>query len=302
MTVEVMGFGALNLDYLYRVNRIAGPDEEAHIQEVKESCGGSAANTIVALSQLGLKTGFLGKIGQDREGKILLQNMKQERVDTSNIMISRYGRSGTVQGFVDPEGERALYVDPGVNDEILPLDIEKHFKWNPKLIHLSSFVGKSLEAQKTLMKMVDEAVKVSLDPGMIYAEKGLKVIEDILYRTNILLLNLSELKRLVPNSKNLREKIDLLLEYGIDILVVKKGAHGCEIYHGQEHYEVNAMKVECLDSTGAGDAFNAGFIYGYLKGKAIEESAILGNFVASCCIQGEGATNCLPHKNQLPIL
>jgi ribokinase len=302
MTVEVVGFGALNLDRLYKVNRIAGPDEEAHIQEVKESCGGSAANTIIALSRLGLKTGFLGKIGQDREGKMLLQNMKQEGVDTSSIMISRYGRSGTVQGFVDPEGERALYVDSGVNDEILPVEIEKQFKWNPKLIHLSSFVGKSLEAQKTLMEMVDEAVMVSLDPGMIYAEKRLEVIEDILYRTNILLLNLGELKLLVPGAKNLREKIELLLEYGMDILVVKKGSLGCEVYHGRERYEVNAMQVECCDSTGAGDAFNAGFIYGYLKGKTMEESAILGNFVASCCIQGEGATNCLPHKNQLPIL
>jgi sugar/nucleoside kinase (ribokinase family) len=302
MTVEVVGFGALNLDHLYSVNRIAGPDEEAHIKKVEESCGGSAANTIIALSRLGLKTGFLGKIGQDPEGKILLQNMQQEGVDTSSIMISEDGRSGTVQGFVDPNGERALYVNPGVNDKISPAEIRKHYKWSPKLIHLTSFVGKSIEAQKTLLEMVDKAVKVSLDPGMIYAEKGLKVIEDILYRTNILLLNLGELKQLVPSAENLNEKIELLMEYGMDILVVKNGSHGCEVYHGLERYEVNAMQVECCDSTGAGDAFNAGFIYGYLKGKTMEESATLGNFVASCCIQGEGATNCLPHKNKLPIL
>ena len=302
MTVEVVGFGALNLDRLYRVNRIAGHDEEAYIQEMKESCGGSAANTIIGLSRLGLETGFLGKIGQDREGKMLLQNMQQEGIDTSCIMISRDGRSGTVQGFVDSKGERALYVDPGVNDEILPLDIEKQYKWNPKLIHLSSFVGKSIEAQKALLNMIDELVKVSLDPGMIYAEKGPKVIEDILYRTNILLLNQGELKRLVPDAKNLRERVDLLKEYGMDIIVVKKGSHGCEVFHGSENYEADAIKVECCDTTGAGDAFNAGFIYGYLKDKTLKESAILGNFLASCCIQGEGATYCLPKKNQLPIL
>ena len=302
MTVKVVGFGALNLDRLYRVNNIAGPDEEAYIHEVKESCGGSAANTIIALSRLGLKTGFLGKIGQDREGKILLHNMKQEGVDTSSIIISEFGRSGTVQGFVDPEGERALYVDPGVNDEILPVEIEKHYKWNPNLIHLSSFVGKSIEAQKTLLDIVDDSVKISLDPGMIYAEKGLKEIEDILYRTNILLLNLGELKRLVPTAEKVSEKLGLLLNYDIDLLVVKKGSHGCEIYNGHERYNVNAMRVECCDSTGAGDAFNAGFIYGYLKGDTIKESATLGNFVASCCIQGQGAINNLPYKNQLPIL
>jgi len=301
MTLDVVGFGALNLDRLYRVNRIAGPDEEAYIKEFKESCGGSAANTIIGLSRLGLKTGFLGKIGQDHEGKMLLQNMQQEGVDISSIIISKDGRSGTVQGFVDPKGERALYVNPGVNDEILPEEIEKYYKWNPKLIHLSSFVGKSIEAQKILLEMVDEAIKVSLDPGMIYADKGLKVIEDILYRTNILLLNQSELERLVPNVEENREKLNLLLEYGIDILVVKKGSHGCEVYNGREGYEMNAIEVECCDSTGAGDAFNAGFIYGYLKGKTMDESATLGNFIASCCIQGEGSINCLPKKNQLPI-
>jgi len=299
MTLDVVGFGALNLDRLYLVNRIAGPDEEAYIKEVKEICGGSAANTIIALSRLGLKTGFLGKIGQDHEGELLLQNMQQEGVETSNIIISREGKSGTVQGFVDPEGERALYVDPGVNDEILPIEIEKYYKWKPKLIHLTSFVGESIEAQKTLLEMIDETVKVSLDPGMIYADKGLKVIEDILYRTNILLLNQIELKRLVTIADQ-REKINLLMEYEIDILIVKKGSHGCEVYNGLEYYELNAMEVECCDSTGAGDAFNAGFIYGYLKGKTLKESATLGNFVASCCIQGEGAINCLPKKNQLP--
>jgi sugar/nucleoside kinase (ribokinase family) len=150
--------------------------------------------------------------------------------------------------------------------------------------------------------MIDEAVKVSLDPGMIYAYKGLEAIEDILYRTNILLLNQSELERLVPIAEDIKDKLNLLREFSIDILVVKKGSHGCEVYCGRECYEMDAMEVECYDSTGAGDAFNAGFIYGYLEGKTMEESATFGNFVASCCIQGEGAINCLPKKNQLPIL
>ena len=302
MTMDVVGFGALNLDRLYRVNRIAGPDEEAHIQEVKESCGGSAANTIIAISRLGLKTGFIGKIGQDREGKIIIQNMQREKVDISNIMISRDGKSGIVQGFVDPQGERALYVDPGVNDEILPEEIEKYYKWNPKLIHLTSFVGKSIEAQKTLLEMVDDTVKVSLDPGMIYAHKGLKGIEEILDRTNILLINQGELEQLVPGAEDQKEMIDVLLEYGMEILVIKLGSYGCKVYHSLECYEINALQVECRDSTGAGDAFNAGFIYGYLKGKTVKESATLGNYVASCCIQGEGATNYLLYENQLPIL
>ncbi|MEN6574283.1 PfkB family carbohydrate kinase, partial [Methanobacterium aggregans] len=85
MNLDVVGFGALNLDKLYRVNKIAGRDEEAYITGLTESCGGSAANTIVGLSRLGLKAGFIGKVAGDREGEILLQNLQNEDVNTDGV-------------------------------------------------------------------------------------------------------------------------------------------------------------------------------------------------------------------------
>jgi ribokinase len=89
MKLDVIGFGALNLDKLYRVNKIAREDEESFITDLKESAGGSAANTIVGLARLGLKTGFIGKVGADREGELLLQDFRNEEValspDTSTL-------------------------------------------------------------------------------------------------------------------------------------------------------------------------------------------------------------------------
>ena len=82
MTLDVVGFGALNLDRLFQVNHIACEDEEGQIKNLHESCGGSAANTIIGLARLGLDTGFIGKISSDREGEILLVNLKNEDVDT----------------------------------------------------------------------------------------------------------------------------------------------------------------------------------------------------------------------------
>ena len=72
MKLDVVGFGALNIDKLYQVNRIAHEDEEAYITGFSESCGGSAANTIIGLARLGVKTGFIGKVATDREGTLLL--------------------------------------------------------------------------------------------------------------------------------------------------------------------------------------------------------------------------------------
>ncbi|HTX61512.1 MAG TPA: carbohydrate kinase family protein, partial [Methanobacterium sp.] len=114
MNYQVVGFGALNLDKLYQVNRIAREDGESFIKNRTVSCGGSAANTIIGLSRLDLKTALIGKVAADREGEMLTRNLEKEGVETQGIIRSENGRSGNVMGFVDEAGERALYVDAGV--------------------------------------------------------------------------------------------------------------------------------------------------------------------------------------------
>ncbi|MEM2915468.1 MAG: carbohydrate kinase family protein, partial [Candidatus Bathyarchaeia archaeon] len=118
MKLDVICFGALNIDKLYTTNRIATGGEESFLLDCEESPGGSAANTAVGLARLKLKVGFIGKIADDREGKIHLQSFTQENIDISGIVTSPKGRSGTVLGFIDRKGERALYIDPGVNDSL----------------------------------------------------------------------------------------------------------------------------------------------------------------------------------------
>ncbi len=294
-----MGFGALNLDRLFQVNQIACKDEEGQIKNLHESCGGSAANTIIGLARLGLDTGLIGKIGSDREGETLLDNLQNEDVDIHGIIKSSNGRSGTVHGYVDRKGERALYVDPGVNDTITIQEIDPEYASNTRLLHLTSFVGKSIQAQEELLDNIDDQITVSLDPGMIYASKGIKALKKILQRTNVLLINQNELDLLLRSRKDQDTKINTLLNYGIEILVIKQGKKGCLVTDGVKTYLLDAYDVDCRDTTGAGDAFNSGFIYGFLEGKNIEESAMLGNFVASCCVQELGATTGLPSKSVL---
>jgi ribokinase len=96
MKFDVVCFGALNMDKLYRVNRIAREDEESFITDIQERPGGSAANTAVGLARLGLKVGFIGKVAEDRDGKLLLKDFADEGVDTQGIVVSKQGRSGNV--------------------------------------------------------------------------------------------------------------------------------------------------------------------------------------------------------------
>jgi ribokinase len=297
---DVVGFGALNVDKLYRVNKIAGKDEEAHIKGLNQFCGGSAANTLVGLSRLGLTTGFIGKVSKDQEGRLLIENLKREGVDTEGVILSEEGRSGTVMGFVDPEGQRALYADPGVNDLIKPDEVKSEYLLYSKILHLSSFVKGSIRAQEALLDELPLGVKVSMDPGRIYAEMGLDHLKDLLKRTNILLLNEGELKLLTEKKyRTFKEEIKVLLDYGIDIIVVKCGDKGSYVTDGEESHFIEAFNTKCKDTTGAGDAFNAGFLYGLVKKEKLYDCCLMGNYVAACCVKEMGATQNLPNASQL---
>ncbi len=297
--IEVAGFGALNIDKLYRVNKISCMDDEGYIKDFSKSCGGSAANTIIGLSRLGIKTGIIGKISKDDDGKLLLRNLKKEGIATENI-IREGGRSGKVLGFVDDNGQRALYVDPGVNDEIEFSEIELDHMDDLRVLHLTSFVGKSIEAQKQLVAEISGNVAVSFDPGRIYMHKGINYIKGILERTNILLINEVELEHIMGHEyPTLKEKVKAILDYGIEIVVVKRGNKGSYLTDGDESHNLKPFNVNCVDTTGAGDAFNAGFIYGFINGKTLEECGIIGNFVAGCCIEKDGAIKGLPNLLKL---
>jgi ribokinase len=296
---DVIGFGGLNVDKLFKVNKICRRDEEGFITDSEETAGGSAANTVVGLARLGCKVGFIGKVADDKEGDMLIDDFRREGVDTDGIIHAKRGRSGTVMGFVDKEGERALYVDPGVNDTIEFNEISKEYVSRAKFLHLTSFIGeKSLETQKRLVETLPEKVKISLDPGELYARRGLKTLEPIIERTHVLMPNRAELE-LLTNRSDYNEASNLLLEKGVKIVAVKMREKGCYVTDGKESHLIEAFKTEVVDTTGAGDAFNAGFLYGLIIGKSLRECGKLGNFVASKCIMKIGARAGLPSFGEL---
>ncbi|PVX26238.1 MAG: sugar kinase [Candidatus Bathyarchaeum sp.] len=271
---------------------IAKKEEEGAVIDFKESGGGSSANTTVGLARLELKTGFIGKVASDQEGKLLLNEFKNEGVDVKGITVTEKGRSGSVMGFIDPQGDRALYVDPGVNDEIDFNDISLDYISGAKFLHMSSFVGeRSFKAQKQLLNQLTD-VKVSFDPGAIYARKGLEKLKTIIKKCSVMFPNSIELKLLT--GQDYKEGAKTFIELGVDVVAVKLGGQGCYVTDGKESHLIEPNMVEVVDTTGAGDAFCAGFLYGLIKKKDLYECGRLGNFVASRCISKVGARTGLP--------
>jgi len=299
---DVVGFGALNVDKLYKVNRIAGAEEESFIQSHSESGGGSAANTIVGLARLGCKVGFIGKITGDREGALLLEDFEREHVDIEGVIRVGQGDSGQVMGFVDDEGDRALYIDSGVNDTIAFEEVDADYVSRTQFLHLTSFVGEqSFRTQKQLLEALPENVTVSFDPGALYARKGFVALESIVKKSHVLMPNASELK-LITGEEDYCRGADFLISRGVKVVAVKLGADGCYVTDGHERLRIEAFRVKAVDTTGAGDAFCAGFLYGLLNNKTLHECGRLGNFVASRCVMKMGARAGLPYVKDLSLL
>lgn len=298
---NIVGFGALNLDLIFKVDDFKsislkgahldpgeegfGSDEEFQslLKQLKQfgtlkskSGGGSAANTMVALARMGFPTNFIGKVGEDEEGDFLIENLKPVQID----LIRRGQRSGVCLVVLDSHQDRFLFVQGNANSTLTAEEINFNAIQVMSWVHLTSFIGESpFEAQKVLLNRLDPSVKVSMDPGEIYAKKGLDKICPLIKRCHLLFLTEREIGFLT--SQDLRTGVKSLMEMGPSILVCKRGSEGSHIFTRQGDFEVPAIQVEVVDNTGAGDVYNAGFLAGLFLEKALEESALFATVIAA---------------------
>lgn len=295
--MAVVGMGAMNLDRFYQVERFIS-EGEAQVAESRVSPGGSAANTIYALAKLGLKTGFLGAVGQDAAGERLVQELATVGVDTTGVKVKAGAPTGEVLALVDKRGRRALYVLPGANSLLKVTDIDVGSLKGTAYLHLSSFAGEEqLRLQIELVHHLPQGIRLSLAPGMLYAQRGLSALLPLLRKAYLVFLNAQELKALTGEGISVGAK--RLHQAGCQIVVVTLGGGRrgvCYLWDGKEGYRVKAqVGVEIVvDTTGAGDAFCAGFLFGQLEGNSLTDCARLAELMATSVLSGLGARTGLP--------
>ena len=298
--MDFIGFGALNFDRLFKVKGIARGDEEIAITDSSEAPGGSAANTIYALGRLGASCGFVGAVGRDSEGETVLASFSDVGVDPSGIVIREDARTGRVIGLIDPQGERSLYIAPGANSTLLKEDLDMDYISQAKILHLTSFVeDEQLALQRYVVDNLSSAgnVKISFAPGSLYAKKGLEAISPIIKQSHVLFINEEEAK--VLTGKGYEEASNEILSMGCKLVAVTLRERGCYIANNNEKLHVPSVEASVVDTTGAGDAFCAGFLYGMSGGRTLRECGLIGNSVASLCISEIGARSGLPDRLSL---
>jgi len=297
--MDVVSIGAVNIDLVAKVDRFPNPDQETVIRSWDMVGGGSAANVACGISRLGVTSGFIGNVGGDYFGEILRDGLKTEKVDISCLKVCQ-GNSGSVIAIVNEGGERILFAYQGANAKLSPENIDKDYIKSSKYIFLSSIEGEeAIPAMELASRYAKESgVKVFFDPGYIFVEKGLKMLEGILNKATIVKFNETEIKELTKREK-LLDASETIAEHGPEIVLTTLGEKGCFVYSGSGKKFIDSYKeFTPVDKTGAGDAFSCGFIFGDLNNWDLEKSVKFANLIASISITRIGARS-VPYLKEL---
>jgi len=235
------------------------------IKDLKFDIGGGGTNTAVTFSRLGLKTGFIGKLGDDKQGEDILNLLKKEKIKFLG-KIKKNAKSGYSIILDSKEKNRTILTYKGVNNELSFNEIPKiKTKW----LYLSSLLGKSFQTQKKFMQSLSKkATKIAFNPSDYLIKK--QNLSKILKHCTVLILNKDEAKMLTRNK-------DLLIglnQIGPKIIVITDKKNQIQAYDGIKKYSLKPNSIKVVERTGAGDAFASGFVAGQIAGRNIKESSL----------------------------
>ena len=302
---RILVIGDALIDHQYWIDRMPGPGEDTVILSFSKNVGGSAANTAIALAYLGAPTKFYGTIGRDIDGGLIIEQMQDVGVDTSGI---QYGETtGFTITMIDLSSERTMFSFRGASSNALSIDPPLLQSIKSSRILLTSGYQLLYPDQAEVVLSIAERVKaegnlVALDPSPLIGDVPEEIRSRMLGLTDILLPNLHEIGVLTGEKDPLAalEKASLLYK----CVAVKLGSKGAwmairegfqladgRIVSNDLYYQAPAIQVQAVDTTGAGDAFNAGFLASFLRNEAPEDWLRSGNNLAGEVVQHRGAVS-----------
>jgi len=302
MPLDLVGLGSAIIDF-------APAKTGVPLSEVTHFipyAGGSVSNILVAASKLGLKTGFLGCVGKDEFGTLILKDFEMEGVDISCVKRVEGVATGIAFYNVDEKGERhyIFYRFPGYSDpetKLTPDDIEEEYLAQTKIFHFSEAMLRNGQTRKTVFRILDIAkengVVVSYDPNVREAlwkdkEEFQSVQKRILGFTDIFLSTLKE-ATLIVDGETIKETIDNIRSLGPSVIVIRERKE-YYITDQDQRLAIPIFEVKAVDTSGAGDVFVAGFLCGISKKWPVNRAVMLGSAAAALKVMHVGTRKGLP--------
>jgi len=295
---DVIGFGTNAVDFLISVPFYPAYNSKVELVEYWQKAGGEVASSMVGLARLGLRTAYAGRIGDDHAGEIGLTSLRDERVDVS--WLERIDNARTQVAFIlidESTGERTV---------IWQRDVRLAYKEDESpaaVAHLGRILHMTPHDTAACISLARAArgsdVIVSLD-----VDNYFDGIEELLPLVDILIASEDLPHRLLGITNSEDGLTEISRKFGCAVTGLTLGDRGSLFLCDGELIESPAFRVPggCVDTTGAGDAFRAGFLFGALTGETVEQSCRIANAVAALKCREIGARTALPTQAEVQTL
>lgn len=292
---DAVGFGLNAVDHLIVVPEYPAFDSKTRFLEHELSAGGQTATAMATLQRLGFKTAYAGRFGSDEEGRYGLQSLKYEGVDVEYAEVIDGAANQIAFIIVDAKtGERTIIWDRDSRLSYLPEEAPIKLAARGRVLHMDAHDPPACAAMARAARASGAIVSVDIDN--IY--DGLPELMPLI---DVLISSSEFPHRLTGIADERAALVDLKSRYGCPVVGTTLGARGAIAYCEGEFIEAPAFAVPggCRDTTGSGDAFHGGLIYGMLRGEDLETSLRVANAVAALKCRELGARAALPIESEL---
>ncbi|MFF9022901.1 ribokinase [Streptomyces eurythermus] len=296
---DLLVVGSANADLVIGVERRPAAGETVLGGDLAVHPGGKGANQAVAAARLEARTALLARVGDDGHGRLLLDSLRAAGVDTVGVLVGG-APTGVALITVDPSGDNSIVVSPGANGRLRPEDV----RTATSLFHASRVVSAQLEIP---LETVVEVVR-NLAPGsrfVLNPSPPRELPTEVLAACDPLIVNEHEARVILGDALVGDDPADwarLLLAKGPRSVVVTLGARGALVCDGSGTALVPSVKVDAVDTTGAGDAFTAALAWRLGAGAGLAEAAAYAARVGAAAVTRRGAQESYPTAAEVEAL
>lgn len=299
---EVLTLGDINIDTVWPIDRLPEAGHDAYVQAVSSGLGGATLNTAIVLDRLGQAAAVLSCLGCDPYAGQARSMISQTGVNQAYIVENAEHDTGLIFILVTPDGERTMITYRGANVYYRPEDVPETAFKTASMLHISGYSLLQKPQADAVWRAVSFAqqnqVAISLDTGL---EPAL-IIPDELRRliaaADICISGPKETAQLF-GTDDPQKAARYLLNEGVQLTGIKLGEEGCYLADAKADCFYPAFNVEVKDTTGAGDSFSAGLLYGWLRGWELPACAVLGSALGALATTVHGAGLALPTKAKI---
>ncbi len=295
---DIMRMELVNRDNVHKQYVAIENSSKLNVKKVKFFPGGSAANIACDLANIGLKTAYLGGIGNDSSGEACIKDFKKHNVDISGIKIFDHDSTATSVILINSNyKDRSILAYKGANDQFSPENVNEEMVKNCRCFAWTSLTSKNGVGaiQKCIDIMKESKGLVVGAPSISIIKNNKEAAMKLLRQSDITSMNNEELEALT-GTNDILAGMRKLLEWGLKLVNITLGKEGAWLSDGNTLIKTQPPKIHITDTTGAGDATMSGIIYGVLNKLSLHETAQVAASLSAMEIEAEGVRVGLPEE------